>query len=81
MDTLPKSYLPGRVCVHLFQADLDHVRYNTIHLTLLELINSRNDNQREYIDFINAVLFTNPIWDLGLQHKLMEKKQPEDIPG
>ena len=81
MDTLPKNYLPGRVCGQSLQVDLDHVRYNTMHLTLLELINNKNDNQREYIDFIDAVLFTNPIWDLGLQHKLMEKNNQKIYQG
>ena len=81
MDTLPKNYLPGRVCGQSLQVDLDHVRYNTMHLTLLELINNKNDNQREYIDFIDAVLFMNPIWDLGLQHKLMEKNNQKIYQG
>ena len=34
LDTFPKSYLPRKVCGHSLQVDLDHVRYNTIHLTL-----------------------------------------------
>ena len=51
-----------------WSCQLQHYTSNT-----LELNNSRNDNQREYIDFIDAVLFTNPIWDLGLQHNLMQK--------
>ena len=73
LDIYPKSYLPGKVCWHSLQVDLGHVRYNTIHLTLLDLINDSNDQFRDYMYFIDAVLFNNLIWDIGLQHELMSK--------
>ena len=73
LKKFPQSYQPGKVCGHSLQVDLDRVRYNTIHLTLLDLTNSKNNNTRDYMDFIDAVLFDNPLRDVGLQHKLMEK--------
>ena len=74
LDKFPKSYQPvGGVCGHSLQVDLDHVRYNTIRLTLLDLINDGIDQFSDYMDFIDAALFNNPIWDIGLQHELMSK--------
>ena len=74
-DSFPKSYLPGKVCGHSLQVDLDRVRYNTIHLTLLDLIQGKKDNIQEYMDFIDAILFHNPLWDIGLQHELMNNSK------
>ena len=75
---LPTCYGENKSCGHVLQVDLSDVALNTLHLTVLEEMNDK-DSSNSHINvaalYIQAVLFGNPIWDLGLQHQILKKNE------
>ena len=76
IDTLPPSYQFGKSCGHVFQVELKLAYNNSFYLTMLETIGERLTvhSSKGTSKFMHAVLFTNPIWDIGLQFTLAKRK-------
>ena len=73
-NSLPQSYEKGNDCGHTEHVNLENTIINTLFLTVLEHIKGHADNDSSYntaSSFINFTIYQNPVWDLGLQHKLL----------
>ncbi len=71
-STMPKEYKPNKSCAHLLHVDLELVARKCLYLTMFELLNNHYvKHQMSGLSyFIYTVIFQNPIWDIGFQHKL-----------
>ena len=60
----------------MFQIKLQEAFKNSLYLTMLDTIHQKYSSYNFTIasKFIHAILFTNPVWDLGLQFSLAKKK-------
>ena len=67
-STLPKEYRLNKSCAHLLHVDLEMVARKCLYLTMFESLNKHHVTGLSY--FIYTVIFRNPIWDIGFQHKL-----------
>ena len=65
LNKFPKSYMEGEVYGYSLQVELDSVRYHTIHLTILDSVVTENQNTKAQFEFIDAVMYNNPLWDTG----------------
>ena len=71
-EEIPKLYHPNQSYGHMLHVELDSMATKALHLTMLEKVSS-NDTSPPSNDssfFIHASIFRNPVWDLGMQHKL-----------
>ena len=79
---LPKCYGVNQICGHVLHVDLSDVALNTLHLTMLEEI-CNNESRTSQINvaalYIQTILFSNPLWDLGLQHHILKKNEENFI--
>ena len=75
---LPNCYGVNETCGYVLQVDLSNVALNTLHLTVLEEINE-NESSSSQINvaalYIQTLLFSNPLWDLGVQHHILKKNE------
>ena len=70
--SLPRSYKLNGSCAHVAHVELELVATKSLHLTMFE--NLKGENMSGQICFfINSVIFQNPIWYIGVQHKLALK--------
>lgn len=72
---LPKCYGPNKSCGHVLQVYLQHVATNTLHLTTFDNLyddNGEHSSINIAAMFIQTVIFKNPLWDLGLQHQVVQ---------
>ena len=76
LESLPQCYEMGSTCGHVFQIELRQAYKNSLYLTMLDTLHQTNTSYNSNVasKFIHAVLFTNPLWDLGLQFSLARKK-------
>ena len=76
LNSLPTCYKVDSSCGHVFQVQLKDAFTNSLYLTMLESLDTETLSYTsiEASKFIQTVLFTNPIWDLGLQFTLATKK-------
>ena len=80
-QTLPGSYTKGQNCGYISLVDLaDSTTKFLYYLTTLE--NAKNPDlsvpNEILCKFIYSVTFCNPVWDIGLQHKLASKNLNRD---
>ena len=76
--SLQSCYHHNGTCGHILQVNLMDVALNTLQLTMLETIDdSENTHSQTNIAalFIQTVLFSNPLWDIGLQHNILKKNE------
>ena len=68
-DVLLECYNPGNSCGHILRVELDENATNTLQLTTLESVASCSFSYslRVATSFVYAIIFHNPVWDLGLQ--------------
>ena len=76
LNSLPQCYEIGGSCGHVFQIELQQAFKNTLYLTMLDTLHQTFTcyDSKVASRFIHAILFTNPLWDLGLQFSLARKK-------
>ena len=76
IDTVPPCYKIDKSCGHVLQVDLGLVYTTSLYLTMLETLGERNTvhSSNGASKFIHDVLFTNHIWDIGLQFTLAQNK-------
>jgi len=69
---VPRCYMPGKICGHIFHIKLDEVQEHTLYLTMADDWNERNDTKQKKtsLNFIRSVIYHNPIWDIGLQNQI-----------
>ncbi len=79
-QTLPGSYTKGQNCGYISHVDLADSTTKFLYLTTLE--NAKNPDlsvpNEILCKFIYSVTFCNPVWDIGLQHKLASKNLNRD---
>ena len=73
-NSLPPTYGKKQSCGHLLHVELDTISTKALYLTMLEKVSGESREvsfeTNESCVFINAVIYKNPVWDLGMQHKL-----------
>jgi len=76
LKSLPPCYEVGSSCGHVFQIDLRQAFTNSLYLTMLDNLDQEISHYTSKVasKFIHSILFTNPLWDLGLQFSLARKK-------
>ena len=72
-DTLPECYKKGNDCGHSEHVNLENTTINTLYLTILEHFKQKEPEISSNVasSFIHYTIYQNPVWDLGLQHKLL----------
>ena len=80
LDRLPECYKKGNDCGHVEHVNLENSTIKTLYLTILDHLNKPENkvssNTASY--FVHYVIYHNPVWDLGLQHKLLSKNYNKD---
>ena len=79
-NTLPQCYKKGNDCGHTEHVNLENTIINTLYLTVLEHLKQQQPVISSNIasSFIHFTIYQNPVWDLGLQHKLLSKNFNKD---
>jgi len=79
-NQLPKNYQKGQVCGHFFHVQLHEAKEKAIQLAITEPdYNTDVRLKKRYAyDFIEKVLFHNPVWDIGMQHYQAKKNPNKD---
>ena len=72
-NTLPECYKKGNDCGHSEHVNLENTTINTLYLTILEHFKQKEPDISSNVasSFIHYTIYQNPVWDLGLQHKLL----------
>ena len=80
LDTLWQCYQKGNDCGHTEHVNLENTTINTLYLTILEHLKQHDPNISSNIAslFIHFTIYQNPVWDLGLQHKLLSQNFNKD---
>ena len=69
-NSLPDCFNKGHSCGHIYHIALNKAMLNTLHLTILEIIQSLQGHaywRKDATSFIYCVVKRNPMCDLGLQ--------------
>ena len=79
-NTLPQCYQKGNDCGHTEHVNLENTTINTLYLTVLEHLKQQQSVISSNIasSFIHFIIYQNPVWDLGLQHKLLSRNFNKD---
>ena len=80
LDRLPEYYKKGNDCGHTEHVNLENSTINTLYLTVLEQLNKQDDkiSSNAASSLVYYTIYHNPVWDLGLQHKLLSRNFNKD---
>ena len=80
LDRLPGFYKKGNDCGHTEHVNLEKTTVNTLYLTVLEQFNQQEKeiSSNTASSFVHYTIYLNPVWDLGLQHKLLSRNFNKD---
>ena len=81
---MPSCYTKEKTCGHILKVNLDKAATNTLYISVLDNISDAKSYQLPISVaalFIQSVVYENPLWDIGLQHKIIDTNPQEIFNG
>ena len=62
-SNVPRCYMPGKICGHIFHIKLDKVQEHILYLTMADNWNERKDTKQKKtaLNFTQSVIYHSPI--------------------